>query len=116
MNVIIRCNYLFYLSNLWFSSKSSTKIFNHVLAINHIWRYNLLKYLYILATSLRTHYGNMSFKKNCFLIYKYFFDVDGPFLCLDNGGNSPPKKMITTLIFFFILSKILDKVYIDFKY
>jgi hypothetical protein len=24
--------------------------------------------------------------------------------------------MITTLIFFFILSKILDKVYIDFKY
>ncbi len=28
-----------------------------------------------------------------FLIKKSFVDVDGPFLCLQNGENSPQKKI-----------------------
>ncbi len=86
---------------MWCSSKSSTKIFSHVFAIKHIWNYNFFKYLYILATSLRTHYGIMPFKKiNGFLIYKYIVNVDGPLLCSHNGGNSPQKNDYIINIYF----------------
>jgi len=48
--------YLFVFSNLWCSSKSSTKFFNHVLDIDHVYGGKiLLKYFYILAISPRTH-------------------------------------------------------------
>jgi hypothetical protein len=33
-----------------------------------------------------------------FLIKKSFVDVDGPFLCLQNGGNLPPKNKFGYII------------------
>jgi hypothetical protein len=41
--------------------------------------------------------------------FKPFFDVDGPFLCLQNCENSPQKNSITS-IFILMFSKKLDKV------
>jgi hypothetical protein len=51
-----------------------------------------------------------------FLVKKSFVNVDGPFLCLKNDGNSPPKKnSVTSLIFILMFSKKLDKFYDYFK-
>jgi hypothetical protein len=51
-----------------------------------------------------------------FLIKKYFINLDGPFLCLQNDGNSAPKKnSVTSLIFILMVSKKLDKFYDYFK-
>jgi hypothetical protein len=53
-----------------------------------------------------------------FLIKKSFVDVDGPFLCLQNGGNLPPEffffcyliniyfKFFKSLDRFIVISKI----------
>jgi len=107
---------------LWFFSRSSTTKFNHVLAIDHVYGgINLLKYFYILATNPRTHcriislnFWNLKFL--VFLVKKSFVNVDGPFLCLKNDGNSPPKKnSVTSLIFILMFSKKLDKFYDYFK-
>jgi hypothetical protein len=76
----------------------------------------LLKYFYILATSFKTHCRIIAFKKKCNKNLKCFVDVDGPFLCLQNGGNSPQKKISYITNIYSKFSKKLDKVYNDFKY
>jgi len=68
-NKINEC-YFFKTSNLCCSSRSSTRKFNHVLAIDHVYEnINLLKYFYILATSHRTHCKIISLKKK--LVFKF---------------------------------------------
>jgi hypothetical protein len=42
-------------------------------------------------------------------IEKSFVDVVGPFVCLQNGGNSPPKKNSITSMFILMFFKKLDK-------
>jgi len=51
-----------------------------------------------------------------FLIIKYFVDVDDPFLCFQNGGNSPHKNhLVISLIFILKFLKNLDKSYNNLK-
>ncbi len=64
-----------------------------------------------MATSPRNHCRIISIKKLKleifgFLIKKSFFDVDGPFLCLQNSENSSPKKKHSTTSLIFIFQKI----------
>jgi hypothetical protein len=68
--------YFLFFSNLWCSSKLSTRIFNHVFTIDHVYGgINLLKYFYVLVTSLKTHLKiyhlnfKILFKKKLKLIY-----------------------------------------------
>jgi len=88
-----------------------TKKFNHVLVIDHVYGgINFSKYFYIFVKSLKTHYKNISLKIKLFFWFlnlKSFGDVDvnGPFLCLQNCGNSPPRKtFFTSLIFILMFS------------
>jgi hypothetical protein len=49
-------------------------------------------------------------------IKKSYVDVDGAFLCLQNGENSAQKKNGYNINIYCKFSKKLDKVYDDFKY
>jgi hypothetical protein len=60
--MIIIITYI-YISNLCCFSRSSTRIFNHVLVIDHVYGgINLLKYFYILAINPKTHCKFISLK------------------------------------------------------
>jgi len=84
-----------------------------------------LKYFYILATSLKTHYKIISFLKKMediwffILIYflkNIFFDVDGPFMFTNWWKVTTKTNSVTSLTFILMFSKKLDKVDNDFKY
>ncbi len=83
------------------------------MTVDHVYgSKNLFKFFYIPATSFGTHCTILSFKKIeiffGFLIQKYFFDVHGPFLCLQNDGNSLPKNIFNHIIdtYFNVFKKI----------
>jgi hypothetical protein len=72
----------------------------------------LLKYLYSLATSLRTHYKIISLKNEIyiFLVFsmkKYFVDVDGLFYVCKMMEIHHKKNSDTSLIFIYLLKKFI---------
>jgi hypothetical protein len=55
-----------------------------------------------LAKNPRNHCKALVLKEGQFWFYKIkktFVNVDGPFLCLQNGGNSQVKNLVTSLMF-----------------
>jgi hypothetical protein len=113
--IIIRTSTIFYnlliFSILRCSSTSSISKFSHVLVINHIWRYNILKYFYILVTCPRTHCKVLFFSNIwrilVFLILKILCWCWWPFFMFAKWWKFTTKKqLVTSLIFSFKISYI----------
>jgi len=97
---------------VWCSSRSSTRKFNHVLAIDHVYGgINFLTYFYILATSFRTHSRIITLKKKLviFLVFKiknHLLMLMVPFdACKIVEIHHQKKHPVTSLIFILMFSK-----------
>ncbi len=114
MMIIIMASMIF--SEYFYFFQSFNLLQDHFLAINHIWKYNFLKILYILATSLRTHCKIISWKI-IIIVFKLIFLllIMMVLFMFVKWWKFTTKKLnyITDICFKF--SKKLNKVYNNLK-